>query len=105
MASSVFARQSISEIAETLMYVEKSGGGYGGWRVELLSERVLSKSEETWMLCASCRGLLREANLWKRGEKQELRCSVCLPEGNILTVSHIAQINGEAIDYLQVSKL
>ncbi|KAI6649476.1 TNF receptor-associated factor 4-like [Oopsacas minuta] len=62
---------------DDLVFVKIKDGKFGGWKVELLLERLSSKLEEKLLLCNSCKGLLREACLYHG----ELRCRVCIPKG------------------------
>ena len=66
------------EIKE-LAFVKSEDGSYKGWKRELLVEKI-AKTEEKLLLCKVCNGLLREASLFENEGKQELRCSLCLPE-------------------------
>ena len=60
---------------DALLYV-MSDCKLKGWRLDLLVEK-LAESEEKFLLCSSCNGLLRDACFYEEG----LRCAVCIPEG------------------------
>ena len=97
--SSMSALTIDSKEIETLVY-KRLDGGERGWRVELLVEQLTSKLEEKFLLCSYCSGLMRDACLLAKGGKQELRCFVCIPEGETW---HQAQINRKAINEKMVS--
>ncbi|KAI6661207.1 hypothetical protein LOD99_10135 [Oopsacas minuta] len=66
-----------SEGREDLVYIKTEDGSYRGWRVDLLIDKLSSKMEEKFLLCSSCKGMLRDACLYEGN----LRCGVCIPEG------------------------
>ena len=89
-----------SEFVKVLVYVIRDDGSYGGWKTELLEEKITNKIEAKFLLCSYCGGMLRDACLFEKDGKQELACSVCLPKDS---AKQIAQINAETINEKQVS--
>ena len=85
-----------------LLYVCGSGVEYKGWKQELLVEKIRNKLEEMFLLCNGCRGVLRDACMIERDGKQELRCSVCVPDN---VYASVAQMNREAVNEKQVSDM
>ncbi|KAI6661218.1 TNF receptor-associated factor 4-like [Oopsacas minuta] len=66
-----------SEGREDLVYIKTEDGSYRGWRVDLLIDPLSNKMEEKFLLCSTCKGMLRDACLYEGF----LRCGVCIPEG------------------------
>ena len=91
---------NIDIILNDLTYV-KSGGEFRGWKLELLTDNVLSKSEKRLLVCSECEGLLREAILFERKDRHELRCLVCVSERDEVRP---AFTNREVINERQVSE-
>ena len=87
------------EEIETLVY-KRLEGRERGWKVELLVEQLASKLEVKFLLCSYCSGLMRDACLLEKEEKQELLCYLCIPEG---VKWQPALINREAINEKIVS--
>ena len=99
-SKSTYTGNNEDDILNDLLYM-KIGEGYGGWRVELLTNSALCKSEEILLICVACRGLLREASILERGNRHELRCRVCVSLQD--TSVQAALINREVINERQVS--
>ena len=99
MAERTSVSEPNSEINK-LVYVIRDDGSYGGWRTELLVEEISGKVEERFLLCNYCRGMLRDACLFEKNGKQELRCSVCIPKD---VNKQRVQMNREAVNEKQVS--
>ena len=98
MAEKTSVPEPNSEINK-LVYVIRDDGSYGGWRTELLVEEITDK-EGRFLLCSYCRGMLRNAYVFEKNGKQELRCSVCIPT---VVNKHKAQLNHETVNEKQVS--
>ena len=81
-----------------LLYVKHSAR-YRGWRPDLLVDRLQGEVEEKFLLCNSCRGVLRDACLYEKNGIQELRCSVCIPDD---VKEQAAQLNREVADKRRV---
>ena len=90
---------SDSKEINKLVYVMQDDGCYGGWRTELLVEEIIGKMETKFLLCNYCGGMLRDACLFEKDGKQELRCSVCIPTD---VNKQIAQLNCETVNEKQV---
>ena len=99
MAEKTSVPEPNSEINK-LVYVIRDDGSYRGWRTELLVEKITSKMEEKFLLCNYCGGMLRDASLFEKNGKQELRCSVCIPTD---VNTHKVQLNRETVNEKQVS--
>ena len=103
--TSVLDTESVHSSAEMkcqfseLVCVRRDDGAYGGWRTDLLVEDITGKTEVKFLLCHYCRGVLRDACLFMKADKQELACSLCIPRS---TCKQIAQINRENVDIKQV---
>ena len=99
MAEKTSVPEPNSEINK-LVYVIRDDGSYGGWRTELLVEEISGKIEGKFLLCNYCRGMLRDACLFEKDEKQELRCSDCIPTD---VNKQRVQLNRETVNDKQVS--
>ena len=99
MAEKTSVSEPNSEINK-LVYVIRDDGSYGGWRTELLVEEISGKGEGKFLLCNYCRGMLRDACLFEKDDKQELRCSVCIPTD---VNKQKVQLNRETVNSKQVS--
>ena len=99
MAEKTSVPEPNSEIHE-LVYVLRDDGSYGGWKTELLVEEITGKGEGKFLLCNYCRGVSRNACLFDKYDKQELRCSGCIQKD---VNKQIAQLNREAVGEKQVS--
>ena len=69
---------------EELLFVSRQDGDvtkYGGWKLELLVEEIVSVSEQKLLLCTLCKGLLRDACVVTLlpGGKKQVRCQTCTP--------------------------
>ena len=90
-----------AEVLNDLLYVKRDTG-YGGWRVALLTNSALCKSEERLLICGGCRGILREASVIAKGNKQELKCSACVSVQD-KSFAQPVMTNREVINERQVS--
>ena len=68
----------VAERVEDLVFV-KFSDSYRGWRVALLAKQLTGSFEQTFLLCETCNGLLRDANVVVIDGEQELRCATCIP--------------------------
>ena len=67
---------------DELLFVSRRDGDitrYGGWKVELLVEEIVSVSEQKLLLCALCKGMLRDACVVTSYRKKQVRCRTCTP--------------------------
>ena len=95
-----YSGNNVADVLNDLLYV-KIGKRYGGWRVDLLTNSALCKSEERLLICVRCRGLLREASVLANGNKHELKCSRCVSIQEKFYVQP-AMTNREVINERQV---
>ena len=98
MAEKTSVPEPNSEINK-LVYVIRDDGSYGGWRTELLVEKITEK-EGKFLLCNYCRGMLRDACLFEKDGKHGVVCSLCIPKD---VNKQIAQLNRETVNEKQVS--
>ena len=99
MAEKTSVSEPNSEINK-LVYVTRDDGSYGGWKTELLVEKISSKTEEKFLLCYYCGGMLRDACFYEKDGKHKVACSLCIPKD---VNKQIAQLNRETINEKQVS--
>ena len=99
MAEKTSVSEPNSEINK-LVYVTRDDGSYGGWKTELLVEKISSKIEEKFLLCNYCRGMLRDACFYEKDGKHKVACSLCIPKD---VNKQIAQLNSETVNEKQVS--
>ena len=67
---------------EEFLFVSRQDGDittYGGWKVELLVEEIVSVSEQKLLLCTLCKGMLRDACVVNLYGKKQVRCKTCIP--------------------------
>ena len=67
---------------DELLFVSRQDGDfirYGGWKVELLVEEIVSVSEQKLLLCVLCKGMLRNACAVTLYGKKQVRCRTCTP--------------------------
>ena len=67
---------------EELLFVSRRDGNvtrYGGWKVELLVEEIVSVSEQKLLLCTLCKGMLRDTCVVTLDGKKQVRCKTCTP--------------------------
>ena len=67
---------------EELLFVSRQVGDvtrYGGWKIELLVEEIVSVSEQRLLLCTLCKGMLRDACVVTLEGKKQPRCQTCIP--------------------------
>ena len=86
---------------EELLFVSRQDGDvtkYGGWKIELLVEEIVSVSEQKLLLCTLCKGLLRDACVVTLEGKKQPRCSVCVPLQMQIDALNIADLIRSAID-------
>ena len=65
-----------------LLFVSRQDGDvtrYGGWKIELLVEDIVSVSEQRLLLCTLCKGMLRDACVITLEGKKQPRCQTCSP--------------------------
>ena len=98
MAEKTSIPEPDSEINK-FVYVRRDDGSYGGWRTELLVEEITEKVEAKFLLCNYCRGMLRDAYLFEKDGKQDLRCSVCTPKD---VNKRSSQLSRETVNEKQV---
>lgn len=65
-------KHSVETTINDLLYVPLSGGGYGGYRLEILKQN-LSPMEQTLVVCSCCKGVMREAS-FSSGRNTCLNC-------------------------------
>ena len=94
--------ESLSERIKEYLFVKNEDGNYRGWRGDLLMGKI-SKIEKKFLFCFVCQGLLREACFFiNNANKQELRCSVCLPNKDVMVKR--AKINQASVNEKHVRK-
>ena len=72
---------------------------YGGWKRELLVEKITSSAEERLLLCTVCTGMLRDACVFVvKFQKKEARCDVCIPRGHQAELKMKAELVRSVID-------
>ena len=99
MAEKTSVPEPNSEINK-LVYVIRDDGSYGGWRTELLVEKITKDGEGRFLLCNYCGGVSRDACLFEKDGKHKVACSLCIPKD---VNRKMAQLNRETVDEKQVS--
>ena len=86
---------------DELLFVKNSGidGCYGGWKRELLIEKITSNAEERLLLCTLCKGMLRDACVFEvKFQKKEARCDLCIPREHQTELKKKAELIRSVID-------
>ena len=93
---------------EELLFISRQDGHvtrYGGWKIELLVEKIISVSEQKLLLCTLCKGMLRDACVITLEGKKQARCNVCVPPDTIIDAINTADLIRSAIDDRMVKLL
>ena len=90
-----------SDLIDSLIYVKRSNGRYGGWKFDILTKRINVETEKMMVTCTVCMGLSRDPNLIQVSGMQQIMCSMCVPSG--VGILAAAQMNRFLINQKHVS--
>ena len=92
-----------NDIIDSLLYVKRTNGRYGGWKFDILTKRIDVETEKMMVTCTVCTGLSRDPHLIQICGMQQIMCSVCVPCSMSVGILAAAQMNRFLINQKHVS--